>query len=134
MNRIALALLASAAALASAAHADTRFSIGINVGGPVHPHLAPPAVVACPPTPPPTIVYAPARGYWKEVVVKTWVPERWVSSRDRFGRLVRICEPGYHTYRTERVWVDGRPDYDRHDRRGGISFSYDSGSGRGHHR
>ncbi len=130
MNRIALALLASAAALATVAHADTRFSIGIHVGGPSHPRFAPPPAVACPPTPPPTVVYAPARGYWKEVVVKTWVPERWVSSRDRFGRFVRICEPGYYTYRTDRIWVDGRPDFDRHDRRDGVSFSYDSGPGR----
>jgi hypothetical protein len=41
-------------------------------------------------------------------VVKTWVPERWVVSRDRWGRPVRHCEPGYFTYRTERVWVEGR--------------------------
>ncbi len=132
MNRIALALLASAAALATAAHADTRLSIGINLGGSTRSHFAPPPPVACPPTPPPTVVYAPARGYWKEVVVKTWVPERWVSSRDRFGRLVRVCEPGYYTYRTDRVWVASGPGFDRHDRRGHVAFSYDSGPGRAH--
>ncbi len=132
MNRIALALIASAATFATAAHADTRFSIGIHVGSHAPTHYAPPAVVVCPPAPPPTVVYAPARGYWKEITVKTWVPERWVSSRDRFGRLVRVCEPGYYTYRTDRVWVDGRPEFDRHDRRGAIAFNHDSGPHRSH--
>ncbi len=110
MNRIALALLVSAAALAAnSAGADTRVSIGINVGRPVH-HPAPPVVVYAPP---PAVVYAPApsRGYWKDVAVKSWVPERWVASHDRWGRHVRVCEPGYYTYRTERVWVDGRSDH-----------------------
>lgn len=128
MNRLALALLASAAALAATARADTRFSIGIHIGGPTHPHFAPPPVVACPPAP--TIVYAPARGYWQEVVVKTWVPERWVSSRDRFGRFVRICEPGYFTYRTDRVWVDGGAVAYRHDPRGNTSPGPDWGRDR----
>ena len=105
MKRLALCLIAAAAALAaSTARADTRISFGINLGLPVF-RPAPPAVVYAPP---PAVVYAPVepRGHWKEVVVKTWIPERWVTSRDRWGRVVRVCEPGYFTYRTDRVWVD----------------------------
>jgi hypothetical protein len=45
------------------------------------------------------------RGYWKEITVKTWVPARWVVSRDRRGREFRTMEKGYFTYRTDRVWV-----------------------------
>ncbi len=116
MNRIAIALLATAAALAAtSARADTRVSIGVNLGGPAY-RPAPPAVVYAPApvaVHPPAVVYAPApsRGYWKEISVKTWVPERWVSSRDRWGRPVRVCEPGHFTYHTDRVWVDGRSDH-----------------------
>lgn len=111
MNRITLAFLATAAALtAHSASADTRVRIGIDVG---HPAYCPPTVVYAPA---PTVVYAPPapRGYWTEMVVKTWVPERWVSSRDRWGRPVRICEPGYFAYRTDRVWVDDRVEPGRH--------------------
>lgn len=109
MKRITIALLATAATLAVAsARADTRFSIGVNIGVPTY-RPAPPTVVYAPPPPavcPPAVVVAPARGYWKDVTVKTWVPERWVVSRDRWGRPVRHCEPGYYAYRTERVWVE----------------------------
>lgn len=122
MKRTALALLAAVAALAAtSARADTRVSIGINLGGP-HYRPAPPAVVYAPA--PPTVVYAPApvRGYWKDVTVKTWVPERWTTSHDRWGRHVRVCEPGYFTYRTERVWVDGRSDHGPR----GHAYGYDN--------
>ena len=122
MKRTALALLATVAALAAtSARADTRVSIGINLGGP-HYRPVPPAVVYAPA--PPSVVYAPApvRGYWNEVTVKTWVPERWVTSRDRWGRHVRVCEPGYFTYRTERVWVDGRSDHSPR----GPAYGYDN--------
>lgn len=124
MKRIALALAVTAAALAAnSARADTRFSIGVNVGAPTYSR-------------PPTVVYAPApvvvapRGYWKDVTVKSWVPERWVSSRDRWGRVVRVCEPGYFTYRTDRVWVDGRNDDRRDDRRDHDSRGYGYGHDR----
>ena len=106
MNRLTLALLAATASLtATATRAETRISFGLNVGVPVYVPSAP--VVACPP-PPPTVVYAPVapRGHWEDVTVKTWVPERWTHSRDRWGRTVRVLEPGYYTYRTERVWVE----------------------------
>ena len=125
MKRLTIALLATAAALAAnSARADTRVSVGVNLGGPAY-RPAPPAVVYAP-APPPTVVYAPApvpaRGYWKDVTMKTWVPERWVSSRDRWGRPVRVCDPGYYTYTTNRVWVDGRHEhYNR-----GYAYGYDN--------
>jgi hypothetical protein len=135
MNRIAIALLASAAALAATtARADTRVSVGVNVGAPVYrpaPAVvyAPPPVVAYNPAP---VVVAPApRGYWKEVTVKTWIPERVVINRNRWGREVRVVEPGYYTYRTDRVWVDDRHDNGRHyghDRRD-YSYGYDHNRG-----
>jgi len=122
MKRIALALLVTAAALvANSARADTRVSIGVNLGAPAYRPAPPVAYV-----PAPVVVVAP-RGYWKDVQVQTWVPERWVVRTNRWGRSERYCEPGYYAYRTERVWVDGRRDNDRgyaydnrgHDNRGG---------------
>ena len=123
MKRIAIALLATAAALAAtSARADTRVSIGVNVGGPAY-RPVPPAVVYAPAPSvvyaPPAVVVAPPRGYWKDVQVKTWVPERWVVRTNRWGRSERICEPGYYAYTTNRVWVDGRSDYGR-----GHSYGY----------
>ncbi|MEO6246276.1 MAG: hypothetical protein ABIQ12_12655 [Opitutaceae bacterium] len=105
MKTLALALLVSAAALAtSAARADTRFSFGVNIALPSY-RTAPPVVAYAPP---PTIVYAPVapRGYWKDVTVKTWVPERVVFVRNRWGRTERVCEPGYFTYQADRVWIE----------------------------
>src|SRR4051812_25114798 len=122
MKHLTFALLATAAALTvNSARADTRVSVGVNLGGPAY-RPAPPAVVYAP-APPPAVVYAPApRGYWKDVTVKNWVPERWVSSRDRWGRPVRVCEPGYFTYTTSRVWVDGRNDHDNR----GYAYGHDN--------
>lgn len=134
MKRIALALLVSAGALAaSSAQADTRIHVGVNVGAPSHRHHAPPAVVVAPPAvvyaPPPAVVVAPPRGYWKDVPVKTWVPERWVMSRDRWGRSVRVCEPGYYTYTTQRVWVEAdRHDHGRHRGHDHDRYSYGYGN------
>ena len=103
MNRIALALLATTAALtAASARADTRVSFGFNIGVPVY-HPAPPTVIYAPA---PHVVHAPpARGYWKDITVKTWVPERSYVRHNRWGRPERVCEPGYFTYTTDRVWV-----------------------------
>lgn len=52
------------------------------------------------------------RGYWKEIVVKTWVPARWVARCDFRGREVRMWEGGYFTYVTDRVWVNFGRDHD----------------------
>lgn len=117
MKRIAIALLATAAALAAtSARADTRVSIGVNLGGPAY-RPAPPTVVYAPAPSvvyaPPAVVVAPPRGYWKDVQVQTWVPERWVVRTNRWGRSERICEPGYYAYTTNRVWVDGRSNHGR---------------------
>ena len=113
MKHCTIALLTAVAALAAnALRAETRFSIGVHLGVPAYRPVAPVVVYAPPPVvvcaPPPPVVYAPTYGYWDEVVVKTWVPERWVFARDRWGRSVRVCEPGYYACRTDRVWVDGR--------------------------
>jgi hypothetical protein len=124
MKHLTLALVATVAALAAtSARADTRVSIGINLGLPVY-RPAPPTVVVAPPAYTHSrapVVVAPARGYWKEVVVKTWVPERYVVRHNRWGRPERIREPGYYAYRTERVWVDGRDS----GRGYGHSYGYD---------
>jgi hypothetical protein len=119
MKRIAIALLVTAAGLAAtSARADTKVRIGVNVGTPVYGPA--PVVVAHPPVmayAPPAVVVAPApRGYWKEVQVRTWVPERWVVQHNRWGRPERYCEPGYFTYTTQRMWVETRDDH-RHDYR-----------------
>jgi hypothetical protein len=130
MKRIAIALLVTAAALAAnSAKADTRVSVGINVGTPVYGPA--PRVVVAPapnyhPVPAVPVYHEPARGYWKDVTVKTWVPERWVMSRNHWGRPVRVCEPGYFTYRTERVWVDGRHDRGHHYGHDNGRYSHDN--------
>lgn len=138
MKRIALALVVSAAALAAtSARADTRVRIGVNIGSPAHypsapvvAYTPPPTVVYAPPAAvvyaPPAVVVAPPRGYWKEVQVRTWVPERWVVRTNRWGRPERYCEPGYYAYRTDRVWVDNRHDHGR-----GYAYGYGHDNHRG---
>ncbi len=128
MKRIAIALLAAAGLAATTARADhdSRVTVrgSITIGAPVAPVYVAPAPVYVPApryAPPP-----PARGYWKEVTVKTWVPERWVVVHNRWGRPERVCEPGHFVYRTDRVWVDGRNDRG-HDHR---DYSYGYGHGR----
>ena len=107
-----LAALSGLVGLASTAKAGTDFHLNLNLSLP-----RPPVIVV---TSPARIsssynrgfdscdVRVPAsRGYWSEVVVKTWVPARWIVSRDRRGREIRSLEQGYFTYRTDRVWIDG---------------------------
>lgn len=134
MKRIAIALLATVAAgAATSARADTQVRIGVNVGAPVY-RPAPPVVVAPPPAvvyaPAPAVVVAPPRGYWKDVQVKTWVPERWIVRHNRWGRPERYCEPGYYTYTTQRMWVeiDGHHHHPGHDR----GYAYGRNDDRGH--
>lgn len=128
MKRITLALLTGTALLAAhSLRADTQIRIGVNLGGRDCPP-APRVIVAPAPTviyaPPPAVVVAAPRGYWQEVEVKTWVPERWVVRHNRWGRAERVCEPGYYTYSTQRVWVESPgprgpgPGYGREPRYG----------------
>lgn len=134
MKRIAIALLATVGlAAVHSARADTQVRIGVNVGVPVYRPAPPPAVVVAPAPaycpPPAPVVVAPARGYWKDVQVKTWVPERWVVRHNRWGRPERYCEPGYYTYTTQRVWVDAH-DHRGHDRDN--RYGYDDRRGNGY--
>ncbi len=39
-------------------------------------------------------------GFWKEIVVRTWVPACARMRRDWHGRPVQVVEPGYFAYRT----------------------------------
>ena len=153
MKRIVIVLVVSAAALAGhTARAESRVRIGINVGTPVYQPSEPTVVYAPTPSvvyaPAPSVIYAPApvavahnRGYWKDIEVKTWVPERWVMSHNRWGHHVRVLEPGYYSCRMDRVWVEGHEDrgyrggydnrgiygYDNDNNRG--SYGYDNNRG-----
>jgi hypothetical protein len=112
-TKLALATLALAGAAVFAntasAHTDFRVSIGFGVPAPVVRYAsAPVAYCPAPVVAAPVVVmprYEHPAGYWKDVVVKTWVPARYVDTRGHHGRIVRVLEPGYFTYRTERVWV-----------------------------
>jgi len=114
---ITLALAAAGlAGLASTANADTRVNVSFGVIAHPAPVYAPAPVYVPAPVVTAPVGYgydndygyrhAPARGHWENVTTKVWVPERWIASRDRWGRPVRILEKGYFTYRTDRVWVD----------------------------
>ncbi len=122
MKRIAIALLAAAGLAVSTARAthESRVIVRgqIHIGAPA-PLYSAPAYHAAPVT-----HYVPAspRGYWQNVAVKTWVPERWTVGRDRWGRPVRYFEPGYFAYRTERVWVDSDNTRHRDVERGGYGY------------
>jgi hypothetical protein len=123
-----LALVALAAigglAFASSASANPDIRVGIHFGSPA-PVYRPAAPDYCPPAPVVVSNYGYDRndrydrhdrndrydrpsGYWKEVVVKTWVPATYVMTRDWHGRPVRRVEPAHFAYRTDRVWVSYR--------------------------
>jgi hypothetical protein len=111
MKTIALLLTTALAGFATTARADHgRIDVGVGVTFGT-PRVAPIYV--------PAPHYRPARGHWENVTVKSWVPARWIVTRDRWGRPHRVLQNGYYTYRTERVWVEGgRPLYGysgRHD-------------------
>lgn len=120
MKPIALALVSILAGLGtSTVRADqNRVSVGVGlrvVASDVAANRAAPVPAYFPA---PARSFGPAYGHWDEVIVKTWVPDRWVVGRDRWGRPYRFLEKGYFVYRTERVWVDGS--------RGG-AYSYNGG-------
>jgi hypothetical protein len=114
---LALALATVALGLASTAKADsTRINVSFGINS--RPAYAVPAPVYVPAP----VVTAPSygysdynssrpRGHWETVTNKIWVPERWINSRDRWGRPVRVLERGYFTYRTDRVWVENHHGY-----------------------
>ena len=93
------AALSGLAGVANTATAGSDVHINIGVGIRPVPVLIAPAVVI-------EHRREEPRGYWREVVVKTWVPARWVLSHGHHGRPVRAYQPGYFTFNTERVWVD----------------------------
>jgi hypothetical protein len=108
-----VAALSGFTGLATTAKADTDFRINLNLG---LPRLPAPPVIVVPGHDHDRPGYGydrgydsrrdhGPRGYWKEIQVKTWVPARWVISRDRRGREHRTLTNGYFTYRTDRVWV-----------------------------
>jgi hypothetical protein len=126
MKTIAIALLAAAGFAASSARAEhaSRVTVSgfINFGAP--------AVVTAPaycppPAPAPVVVYPPARGYWKDVVVRDWMPERWILRHNAWGRPVRVYEPGHYVVRTERVWVDGFARHGEYRDRGYDGYRHD---------
>jgi len=110
-----VAAVSGLAGVANTAKAGSDIHINLGFG------LRPAPVMVAPPR-----YYVPAapvvidrrhdepRGYWKEVVVKTWVPARWVVSYVSHGREHRTLRPGYYAYNTHRVWVDFGRDHD-HD-------------------
>jgi hypothetical protein len=134
-NIIIASLIAASSGLAAAPQASAKneglAALGGFIGGVVvgaaldHGHNRPdyrpgyrvdyrndyrvPAPAYCPPPvcEPQVVRYAPPvpQGYWQDVQVKTWVPECWVMGRDRWGRPVRVLQPGYYTYSTNRQWV-----------------------------
>jgi hypothetical protein len=114
------AAVSGLAGIANTAKAGT--DIHINFGLIARPVPVVVAPAYCAPATPVVIVgdrREGPRGYWKAVVVKTWVPARWVVSYVSHGREVRRFEPGYFAYDTDRVWVDFGRDHDRRDYRRG---------------
>jgi hypothetical protein len=64
----------------------------------------------------PPVRYEAPRGYWRDVTVRSWVPDRWIVTPGRHGRTVRVFEPGHFVCSTDRVWVESRrgDDFGRH--------------------
>ena len=118
---VALAAFGSTAARAD--HSSVNVGFGMSFASPAV--VAAPAPAYCPPAatvvaPVSNFRYVPAPGHWEDVTVKTWIPGRWVTSRDRWGRPVRFFEEGRFAFRTERVWVDSRRD-------SGYGYNYNGG-------
>src|ERR1043165_8541867 len=98
MKTITLALATALAALGSTAARADHNSVSVGVGATFNS----PAVVTAPSpdyrapvtvvTPASNFHYTPSRGHWEDVTVKTWIPGRWVTSRDRWGRTHRFFE------------------------------------------
>src|SRR5438874_13753968 len=108
-----LAALAGFATSARADHSRVTVTFGANYSAPGY-YSAPgsgyysaPGYYPAPGyTEAPRYVEAP-RGHWEDVCRRDWIPARWVISRDRWGRPIRVFEQGHAEIRTERVWVGG---------------------------
>ena len=114
------AAVSGLAGIANTATAGTDIHINLGVIARPAPGFVAPAYRA--PIAPVVIVeprHEAPRGYWKEVVVKTWVPARWVVSRSFYGREVRRIEPAHFAYNTDRVWVEFGHDHGRDNFRRG---------------
>ena len=139
MKRITLALLAAAGLAASVAHADTRITATIHLGGgPLATSVAPMPV-------------GYGAGHWADVSYQVWVPPHWDVRHDRWGHPVRVWMPGHYETRVRREWVAhrgghhrgyrdhaygwGRDHHDRRDHdRGGRDRDWDRGHDRGRDR
>lgn len=111
MKTTSLAVLSLLAGLfASGARAESRVYANIDIhsgAGAVSPVIPSPYYAhgyARVPAP----RYDAPRGYWREVTVRNWVPDRWVVTPTRRGHPVRVFEPGHYIYSTDRVWVENR--------------------------
>jgi hypothetical protein len=121
-----VAALSGLTGLATTAKAGTDVSIHLNVG-------LPRGVVVVPPHRGHGPDYRDhrdhsPRGYWKEIVVKTWVAPRWVVTHGRRGRDNRTLVPGHYVYSTDRVWVAYGPNHGPGNSPG---YGYGYGPGRG---
>ena len=55
---------------------------------------------------PPVMRCPPPRGHYVTRVERYWVDGGWSESISRYGRVVRVWNPGYWAERTVRVWVN----------------------------
>ena len=117
---ILASILAAFSGMSASARAGTDIHIGINLNAGLAPLVVAPGYYR--PVAPIVVErrHEEPSGYWKDVIVKKWVPERWVVSYGYRGRAERKFVPGYFTYDTERVWVsfNREHDHDRDYRRG----------------
>jgi hypothetical protein len=137
MKTTTLALAAVLAAFgATAAHAENRFSvaIGVNNPAPYYQPAAPGYYGGAPGYYSPAPAYVEPNGHWENVTVRTWVPDRWVESRNYWGRPVRSIEPGHYILSTNRVWVEGRHEYRDRGYGNGYGYSYGRRDDRDDHR
>lgn len=105
-----VAVLSGLTGLATTAKAGTDIDIHLNVGVPRGVVVVGPSHRGHGPHYRDDRDHSP-RGYWKEIVVKTWVAPRWVVSRGHRGRDSRTLIPGHYVYRTDRVWVAYGPGH-----------------------
>ena len=73
-------------------------------------------------------------GYWKDIAVRTWVDDRWIT-RYECERYVNVFIPAHYEVRRDRVWVaferydrrdydESRNHYDRRDHEAGYGYRH----------